>query len=155
MIISERDEFCTATSAVGNGASAIVGDVMDTQVGTLNTLNNLGSEDSLFWIVQVTTSYSGGTSVNFELASDSTADLATSRTTHIQTGAIAVASLTAPGTNGNGGFQFVSRLPPNKNYERYLGTWKTTVGNVATGAINSFLSRDASRWAAYADNVGS
>ena len=155
MLVDDRLEFCTATAATGTDASAIVGDVVDTQVGTLNTLTNLGTEDTLYWVIQVTTSYSGGTSVNFELASDSTANLATSRTTHIQTGAIAVNSLTAPGTNGNGGFQRVYRLPPQKNYERYIGTWKTTVGAVSTGAINSFLTRDAVRWDAYADNVGS
>lgn len=156
MILDERAEFCDATAAVGTGVSQIVGDVIDTQVGSLNTLTNLGTEDSVFFVLQVTTDYSGGTSVNFELASDSTANLATSRTTHYQTGAIVVASLVAPGANGASptGFQRVIRLPADKTYEKYLGVWYTTVGAVAGGAINAFLSRDANRWAAYADNVG-
>lgn len=143
MILDERAEFCDATEAIGTGASKLVGDVIDRQA-TSNTLIDFGAGQEVFFVLQVTTAYSGGTSAQFQLASDSTANLATSRTNHIDTGAITVGTLTA-------GYTKVYRLPVSKTYERYLGVWLTTVGAVAAGNINAFLTTDASAWAHYAD----
>lgn len=145
MILDDRLEFCDATAANGSTVSILVGDVVDTHVGTLNTLQNMGA-CPLYFVVQVTTAYSGGTSAQFQLATDSTANLATSKTVHIDTGAIAVATLVA-------GYQLVFTLPNSHTYERYMGVWLTTVGVVAAGAINAFLTEDPQLWNAYADNV--
>jgi hypothetical protein len=134
MILDERSEFCTATNALGTDASAIVGDVMD--VG--NFTKDLGTGEPL---------YSGGTSAEFQLRT-STAAALTGGTTVIlaSSAAIAVANLTA-------GTTLIYALPSSYGlYQRYLGIWKVTVGAVAAGAINSFLTKDASKWYTTADN---
>lgn len=152
MILDERAEFCDATSAILNNTNAIIGDVIDTQVGTANTLTNIATRDTVYLVIQVTTSFVGGTSAQFELRSDSVAALTTSATSHYSTGAIAIASLVAQ-TALVTGFQKVVRLPEEVTYEKYIGIWETTVGNVTAGAINAFLTTDAARWAPYADAV--
>lgn len=144
MFLDERTEFCDATAAFGTGVSQIVGDVIDT--GATNTLKDLGNGQPVYLVLQVTTAYSGGTSAQFQLATDSTANLATSRTNHIDTTAIAVATLTA-------GYTRIFPLPWDATYERFMGIWLTTVGAVAAGAINAFLTTDPAKWRAYADAV--
>lgn len=163
MLIDALDTFCSATAASGNGVSNLVGNVRDTHIlsvvgpsGTLtdfNTLLSIGSR--MLWVVQVQTSYSGGTSVQYQLATDSTANLATSRTNHLDTGAVAVASLVAGagGGAGAGGYTRAFWLPPDLTYERYMGVWVTTVGATTLGKINSFLTTDTRRWMAFADAI--
>jgi len=148
MILDERTEFCDATSAVLAIGNAIIGDVIDLKSPTTapNTLVDIESSD-LYLVIQVDTTFVGATSTTtFELASDSTANLATSKTTHYSTGAIPVATLVA-------GYTIAVRLPAG-NYERYLGLWETVAtANVTAGKINAFLTRNPALFRAYADNV--
>ena len=125
--------------------SQIVGDVIDRKA-TGSTLLDLGSGEPVYLVIQVTTAYSGGTSAQFQLSSDSTADLATARINHLNTGAVAVASLTA-------GTTFSYALPMEVTYKRYVGIWLTTVGAVATGAINAFLTQQPESWTPAVDGT--
>jgi hypothetical protein len=86
--------------------------------------------------------------VNILLSSDSTADLATSPTTHWQSGALAYDSalLATLGT------AFIVALPQGIDYERYLGLLVTTATATTTaGSINAFLTLDVDNWHPYPD----
>lgn len=146
MILDERLEFADATSAILAVGNAIIGDVVD--LGATPTLRNLGNGEVMYWVVQVDTDFVGATSTTtFELSSDSTANLATSRTVHASTGAIPVASLVA-------GYTKIIPLPVEATYERYLGVWETVAtANVTAGKINSFLTHDVAKYTVYPDGI--
>jgi hypothetical protein len=151
MILDKLVEFASATSAILAVGSAIIGNVPDTQIGSLNTLLNLGDGEPVFLVIQVQTSFAGGTT-NFDLVSDSTADLNTSRTVHWSSGAIAAATLAAAAAGSpTPSYALVTRLPMQSTYERYLGLWQTVAGsNVTAGKINAFLTKDVRRYLAHA-----
>lgn len=144
MIFDERTEFCDATSAILAIGNAIIGDVVD--LGATPTLRNTGNGEPIYLVLQVATTFVGaGATVQFQLASDSTANLATSKTVHWDSGAIALATLVA-------GYTKVVVLPSEHTYERYLGLWETVAtADVTAGAINAFLTHDIAKWAAYTD----
>ena len=150
MILDERLEFCDATSAILAVGNAIIGDVVDLKSPTTdpNTTVDLEGSD-LYFVMQVDTTFVGATSTTkFELSSDSTADLATSRTVHYATAAIPVATLVA-------GYTICAVRLPSGSYERYLGVWETVAtANVTAGKVNAFLTSDPALYRAYADNVG-
>lgn len=142
MILDERLEFCDATAAFGTGVSQIVGDVIDSG----NFTKDLGAGEPIYLVIQVSTAYSGGTSAEFQFRSSTLAALTGgTTTTHYSTGAIAVANLTA-------GYTIAIALPQD-TYQRYAGMWLVTVGAVAAGAINAFLTKDVSKWRAYNDSI--
>lgn len=149
MILDERTEFCDATSAILAVGNAIIGDVIDLKPSTTNpnTTVDLGGGD-LYLVIQVDTTFVGATSTTkFELCSDSTADLATSKTVHFSTAAIPVATLVA-------GYRICAVKLPSGSYERYLGIWETVAtADVTAGKINAFLTNDPAIWRAYGDNV--
>ena len=151
MILDERNEFVDG-SCVANIGNAILGDVIDQgpltkNDGTTAVLRNAGVRPR-YLVIEVTQTLVGATAtVQWQFVSDSTADLATSRTVHVDTGAIAIASLVA-------GFQRVYRLPDEFTYERFLGIWQTVAtANVTGGQVNIFLTDDVGRYAAYPDGV--
>lgn len=113
---------------------ALVGDVIDT--GSAPTLKNLGISDGLWLVINVITTCTGATNTTrFALCSDSTANLATSKTIHVSTPDIPVASLVA-------GYKFAVKLPANADYERYVGIWATTlVASLTAGAFTASLTQ--------------
>lgn len=151
MITDKLATFCEATtiSTITAGATGkLCGDVYDTQGPSQdNTLTSLG-QSPLFLLILVTTTFVGATSTTtFELASDSTANLATSRTTHIRTKDTAVATLVA-------GYTFILPVPPDITYERYIGVWATsTTADVTTAAISAYLTTNIRAWKAYNNRV--
>jgi hypothetical protein len=134
MIIDSRTEFCDATSAILAVGNAIIGNVIDTEATP--TLKNLGVTP-VYLVITVDTTFVGATSTTeLQLVSDSVAALTTSKTVHIDTGAIPVATLVA-------GYTLCFPLPSTGNYERYLGIWETVAtANVTAGKINAFLTLD-------------
>lgn len=146
MVLDEFNEFCDATSAILAVGNAIIGDVID--LGSTPTLRNLGAGEPLYLVLQVDTAFVGtGATVTFDLCSDSVAALTTSKTTHLTTGAIPVASLVA-------GYRKVIALPNETTFERYLGIWETVAtANITAGKINAFLTKDVSAWTAYPDAI--
>ena len=150
MILSELDEFCDATALnTGGAATYLIGDVID--LGAEVTLRDIGIGEPMWLIINVDTAATSGGSATavFSLASDSTANLATSPTTHFATAAIAVATLVA------GYLVAAVRLPAGTVYERYLGILQTT-GTAAftAGKVNAFLTPDYAKWTAYPNAVG-
>ncbi|CAA2366749.1 hypothetical protein [Xanthomonas phage Olaya] len=93
-----------------------------------------GFAGDLFLVVQTGTAFTGATALEVKLASDSTADLATSPTTHVSTGAIPVANL--------GANKVVAVLPvPPGDYERYVGLIYDITGTGTAGTIRAFLTQ--------------
>ena len=147
MRVDVFNEFCDAVAlpVVSDSDSVILGHVMD--LG--QAANLLGNTDDLFLVIQVDTKVEslGAATVAFNLASDSTANLATSRTNHITTPAIGKAALTA------GAYAVVQKLPRG-TYERYLGIWATVAGAALTaGKINAFLTCDPPSWTPLPDGI--
>jgi hypothetical protein len=148
MILDERTEFADAAAIALNIGNAIAPNTDVIDLGATPTLKDIGTGCCLFLVLQVDTAFVGATAtIQFQLASDSTADLATSKTIHVDTGAIAVATWAA-------GYTKVYALPQEATYERYLGLWMTVAtANVTAGKLNAFLTTDVSRWTAYPDAV--
>lgn len=144
MILDERLEFADALTCVANIGNAILGDVID--LGATPTLKDIGNGEPLYLVIQVTTAVVGSSStVQWQLASDSTANLATSKTVHIDTGAIAEATLVA-------GYTIIQALPIAATYERYLGIWQTVAtGNLSAGNLNIFLTQHPAKYTIYPD----
>src|SRR3546814_4366679 len=99
------------------------------------------------WSSDVCSSDLSDATLAVSLESDSTADLATSATTHFTTSALAFADFSPAGT-----VLAAVRLPLGE-YERYLGVRYTVAsGPLTAGAFDAFLTKDVSAYRAYADN---
>jgi len=146
MILDERTELADAAAIALNIGNAIAPntDVIDT--GSTNVLKDLGNGKPVWLVLNVDTAFVGATAtIQFQLASDSTANLATSKTVHIDTGAIAVATWAA-------GYTKIYALPVEATYEQYVGLWMTVAtANVTAGKLNAFLTTDVAKWKAYSD----
>lgn len=136
MILDDRLEFADAAAIALNIGNAIAPNTDVVDLGATPTIRDLGNGEQLYLVLQVDTAFVGATAtIQFQLASDSTANLATSRTNHIDTGAIAVATWVA-------GYTMIIPLPLG-SYERYLGLWMTVAtANVTAGKLNAFLTAD-------------
>lgn len=111
-----------------------------------NTLKDLGQGEDLYLQIVCTESATaaGAATVTFSFESDSTADLATSATTHWSSAAIGKASLTA------GTVVATVCLPPGVTYEAYLGVrYTVATGPLTAGKFTAFLTKEAPSWAAY------
>lgn len=148
MIMDKRAQFLEAV-ALNTGAAGtyLVGDVYDT--GLVN--QDIGNGEDLFFVLIITTAVTSGgaATVQFQLASDAQAAIATdgSATIHYQTIAIPKATLIA-------GYRAVAVALPWMTYERYLGVLQiTAVAALTAGNATAFLTRNISKWAAIADGV--
>lgn len=150
MILDERTEFADATALnTGGAATYNVGDVIDTQVGSLNTTLNFGQGQPLYLVISIDTAVAGTSStVAFKLVSDDSATPSTSTSTvHYTSAVIPEATLVA-------GYRAVCVALPWGNYERYLGVQQVTgTAALSAGKINAFLTTDPAGFRAYADNV--
>lgn len=146
MWLDERTEFCDAT-ALNTGAAGtyLVGDVID-----LTTARDIGAGEPIYLVISVDTAVTSGgaATVQFKLASDATASIATdgTATEHYASAAIAKATLVA-------GYQIVVAVPPeDPDFERYLGILQVTgVAALTAGKINAFLTHDPHVYKAYSD----
>lgn len=150
MILDTLGEFADA-AALSTAATglALVGNVIDTSVA-----RDLGNGEQVYCVIQIDTTVTsaGSATVQFEIASDAQAAIATdgSASVHAMTNAIPKASLVA-------GVQVaVIPLPFNGvvPYERYVGILQN-VGTAAltAGKINAFLTRTPSSWVSYSDGI--
>ena len=144
-LIDFNAQFCDEDTITATVANAIIGDVYDT--GSVPTLKDIGTgAKPIFLVISIDTAVTsnGSATVAFTLLSDSTANLATSATTHIDTGDIAVATLVE-------GYKKVIPLPPG-NYERYMGIFANTkTQTLNAGACSAYLTMDPPMWKAYPD----
>jgi len=143
MILDSRLEFGNADDMYSNASTVLSENVIDTE-----SARDFGQGQPLYLVIVVTTAFAGGTSVNFTLASDAAAGIATdgSASEHVSTGAIPTATAAA-------GFSLALVVPnEGQAYERYLGLLATTVGNMTAGAVDAFLTFEPSRWNAEPDS---
>lgn len=143
MILDERNEFGDAATLVGDAATTyILGDVID--LGT--TARDIGAGEPLYLVVNIdmlVAAAAGAANVTFKLVSDSTADLATSPTVHLNSGALAKGTLVA-------GYMVFAVALPFGTYERYLGvTYTPDTNPITAGKANAFLTHDVAKWVAY------
>ncbi|QDP54908.1 MAG: hypothetical protein Unbinned3065contig1002_10 [Prokaryotic dsDNA virus sp.] len=145
MILDEFNEFADATALDTSGTDTdLIGDVID--LGA--TTPDLGNGQPVYLVIQVdTTVTSGGSAtVQFHLASDAAAAIATdgSASYHYSSSAIAKATLVA-------GYEIITPVPLG-TYERYLGILTTTgTAALTAGKINAFLTLDPKGWKSYPD----
>ena len=148
MILDERTEFADATSVgTPNNTTVNVGDIIDTS----SVVRDMGQGQPVYLHISVDTAITSGgaATVAFRLVSDATTTIAVNgnETLHVESGAVAVASLVA-------GYNLTLVLPANSpDYERYLAFQvRETAGQALTaGAVNAFLSFDAHGWRSYPD----
>lgn len=151
MILDKFLEFADAELVTGmGGATTLLGDVID--LGSVS--RDIGQGQPLYWVIQVDTLISGGTSNQWILASDSGEAINTggAASQHILTDVYLTADLIA-------GFTVVFPLPmgdtgatsSTKPYEQFLGVLNVDVGTQTGGRVNSFLTADPHGWRAYPD----
>lgn len=147
MILDERLEFADALALdTGAAAAHLLGDVVD-----LSVARNIGLGLPLYLVIQVDTlvESAGAATVQFQLASDAQAAIATdgSATIHGETIAIPKATLVA-------GYQKLIPLPREGDtpYERFIGVLYT-VGTAAltAGKVNAFITAAPPAWKAIDD----
>lgn len=148
MILDSLNEFCDAT-ALNTGAAGtyLIGNQIDLGAGD----KPIGATDCAYVVLTVDTGITVASStgtVQFLLASDSTASIATdgSATVHMMTKAWATSTTAIAAGTVLGVFE----LPPGFTYERYLGILQVTgTTAVNAGKINAFITYDPAVWAAY------
>jgi hypothetical protein len=144
MILDESLEFSDAQAVT---STAISTNVVDN--GATPTTRDLGNGDPLYLVVQTNTTCTDSGSdatLTVTLESDSTADLATSATTHFSTGALAFAAFKDAGT------VLACVALPHGNYERYMGVRYTVAsGPLTAGAFDAFITANPQKWQAYPD----
>ncbi len=130
-------------------AAIPLSDVID--LGDDSVSRNIGGPDAIYWVVQTgptpATDSGSDATLRIQLASDSTANLATSPTTHLDTGVLPFASVAVANK-----VLFAGALPLG-DYERYLGNITTVAaGPFTAGSVRSFLTRDPQFWRAFTAN---
>lgn len=147
MYVDKLLEFGDAIAVALNIGNAIMpnSDVID--LGATPTLRDLGAGEPAYLVIQVDTTLDGdGGTIQLQLCSDSVAALTTSKTVHIDTGAIAETAWVQ-------GYTKVYPLPLGITYERYLGIWMTVAtANLTAGKINAFITQHPPVWYALPDS---
>lgn len=148
MYVDSQTLFSDAQAVTSTAISTNVLDLNAASNSNVPLLQDIGNGEDIYLVVttQTTATDSGSdATLTVTLESDSTANLATSATVHISTGALAFAAFATAGTT-----IFAGRLP-NGNYERYLGVRYTVAsGPLTAGAFNAFLTKDVNRNLSYA-----
>ncbi len=150
MILDSRLEPADAVQITFGAGTNLIGDVID--LGS--PARDIGQGQPLYMNIQVSTAFAGGTAMQFILASDSTAVIATSgvETRHFLSDVFLDATLIQ-------GFAFSFALPMGDvaasvvPYERYLGVLGVGTGTHTAGAIDAFLTIDPHGWRSYPDAV--
>lgn len=126
LLLSDAQVICNA------------GTELSTNTIDLGVARKVWGGKQLYVVIIVDTSLATATSINFQVVTDTTADLATA-TVQIETGAIVIASLTA------GRAPIVIPIGSALGTEeRYLGMNYVLAGSNATaGAVTTFVAFDA------------
>ena len=118
-------------------AQTVAATGVSTNTIDLGVAKNISKGKQMYVVIIVDTVFATSTSVNFQVVTDNDAALG-SPTVQIETGAIAIASLTA------GRAPIV--IPVGSalgTEERYLGMQYTVAGSSGTGAVTAFVGFDA------------
>lgn len=151
MYIDKRTEFAANAAIALNVGNAIAPNTDVIDLGATPTLRDIGNGQPVYLVLRATTAFAGsGATVQFQLVSDSVAALTTSKTVHIDTGAISLGTDNAAWAIA--GYTKIYPLPIEATYERYLGLWMTVASaNVTAGKLEAFLSLDPNGNTAYTD----
>ncbi len=156
MIMDERTEFADAVSVAAAAGTALIGDVID-----LTVARDIGNGEQVYLVITTDTEIiTGGVAgtLQFKLVSDAQAAIATDGTAseHYATKAYVTDDAAANDAQLNAGGVIACVALPLEGvvYERYLGILAVTATTTTTaGKINAFLTKDPSKWKAYADAV--
>jgi hypothetical protein len=151
MLLDERLEFADNVSVAAGAGTSLVGDVVDTGGDGAE-----GNSEDLFLVIQTgdTEIITGGTAgtLELQLVSDSTADLATSPTVHYTTGALVTDDSALNDARFNVGETIVAVQLPRGVYERYLGVRKIIgTTTITAGTVNAFLTKTPTALRAFPD----
>jgi hypothetical protein len=155
MILDKRTEFADAQSVAAVAGTANIGSQID-----LSVARDVGNGQPVYLVITVDTAIiTGGTAgtIAFQLASDSTASIATdaSQTVHWTSGTFVTDDAALNALNIGDTVAVVAiPLDGSAAYERYLGV-QAIVGTTTTtaGAISAFLTFDPTGWKAYANAI--
>jgi hypothetical protein len=106
-------------------------------------LTEMGRGEEIEILVQVTTDFADGTSLQVALQTDDNAGFS-SAATLFSSAAIATASLVA-------GYTFAMGKLPDNLVERYVRLYYTVVGTMSAGKVVAGLIKDRQNWAALPD----
>lgn len=148
MYVDSQAQFSNAQAVTSTAISENVIDLNAASSSNVPLLQDIGTGPDIYLVVQTATTCtdtSSDATLTLTLESDSTANLATSATVHLSTGALAFATYATAGSQ-----VFVGRLPAG-NYERYLGLRYTIAsGPLTAGAFTAFLTLDVQKQSYYA-----
>lgn len=148
MYVDSQLLFSEAQAVTSTAISTNVVDLNAATATNVPLLQDIGIGEDLYLVVTTVTAItdtSSDATLTVTLESDSTANLATSATVHLSTGALAFATYSAAGS-----IIFAGRIPAG-NYERYLGVRYTVAsGPFTAGAITAFLTKDIQQARYYA-----
>lgn len=148
MYVDSQELFSDAQAVTSTAISTNVLDLNAAANSNSPVLQDIGIGEEVYLVVQTTTTITdtgSDATLTVTLESDSTANLATSPTVHLSTGALAFATYATAGS-----IIFRGKLPLG-DYERYLGLRYTVAsGPFTAGAITAFLTKDVQRHYNYA-----
>lgn len=144
MILDKLNLFSDNVAVTASAISDVID--LDSDV----TLRNVGGPDAIYFVVMsgtVATDASSDATLEVALVSDSTANLATSPTTHLTTGTLAFATFAVANK------VLMAAALPLGDYERFLGVKYTVAsGPLTAGTFKAFLTRDPQFWRAMGAN---
>lgn len=154
-MIDKLATFCTATSVAASAGTALIGSQID--LSTLTSRPGAGQPVYLV-IIPTTEIITGGNAgtIRFELASDSTASIATDATATV---ICASPTYATDGTDANDaqlkvGNVILCQPIDVRRSERYLGIRCVTVTTTTTaGAITAFLTTNPAAYLAYPNAI--
>lgn len=140
MIMDVQNRFSSAQAITATAASA---DIIDLGIAG----RSVGTGEDVYLVVQVVSAFT-------DTGNDSTVTVTLE--TDDNTGMSSAATLLTVGTFAAlsaVGSRLIVRLPISAAYERYIGLRYTVAGgNLTTGAVTAFLTKDVDAYRTYADN---
>ena len=148
MLLNSQEVFSDSQAVT---ATAISTNVIDLNpVAGPNILQDVGAGEDVYLVVvteTAATDVGSDATLAVSLESDSTENLATSPTVHLNTGAIPFATFSPAGS------VLIATKLPGGSYERYLGVRFTVAnGPLTAGRFDAFLTKDVQQFRAYARN---
>lgn len=154
MLVDKLNEFADSLSVAAAAGTANIGSQIDLLIAAANP--GVGQPFYLCITIEVGIITGGGAgTVAFQLASDTTAAIATGGTQTVHwTSKLFVTGAASPEV-GIAGTKLAVALPAGiPDYKRFLGVQVVTATTTTTaGTISAFLTNDANIWKAFADAV--
>ena len=153
MILDERLEFADAVSVAAAASTALIGSQIDLGAAGVNPGAGRGLYLVIRTAVEIITGGVAGT-IQFKLASDSTAAISTTTSTiHLITPEYVTDDDAANDAQLNaGGTIYQGMLPEDDTYEQFLGILAVIATTTVTaGSIDAFLTFDVNSWKSYPD----